>query len=255
MPFKIVCPAGHRLVLAGAVSERPSVCPRCGLPLEMDLETDSLRANCRAPVGDTAKLNGQNGAGLPGRSDIVDLPATTHDRPACLPPVIRQLPVIRVQSEARHASRFGAGAGLLTSILLVAAVACAVPAFMELAASLVGDRAGSITTLDRWALALAWLGGLQAAYAAYGWLWCDNSSWRIVTLALVVQAGFYAAVLAIVLLARPQGWILGDHGLQLAGMLEGGQAALACLSLVCLYATLAMFSARHCLANRVAGGR
>ena len=54
----------------------------------------------------------------------------------------------------------------------------------------------------------------------------------------------YAAVLGLVLLSPADGFLVGEHGLQLADKLAGGKAALWCLCMVSLSTILAFFSGR-----------
>jgi hypothetical protein len=152
--------------------------------------------------------------------------------------------VIRVQPKADSKSVWKPGPGAFAAVAVVAALSSALPAIPEFAHAFRVESASSGIVPARWALLLGWLAMLQAAYGANCWLWADRSSRQVATAALIVQAGVYAAVLAVVLLANPHGWILGQRGLQLTAAVQGGKAALVCLSLICLCAILALFAAR-----------
>jgi hypothetical protein len=153
--------------------------------------------------------------------------------------------VIRVRPKEVGKQHWKPGPGAFGGILVVAGLASATPAVGELVAALRDEGAGVVGSPARWALLLVWLALVQAAYGIYCWLWSEWSSWRMATAALVLQAGIYAALLAVILLADPHGWILGERGLQLTIALAGGKAALVCLTLICLCAILALFSARR----------
>ena len=243
MPFKIACPAGHKLVIAGNGAEGPLVCPRCGLPATADLAsvdpsvvqegTDATESPCASAVDVDAEAAGGTAA-----SGQYDAP------PVAVSNVSSRLPVIRVQPKSELRSSWKPGPGAFAIIAAVAALGSALPAIAQLAQAFRVEGAGSGIVPARWALLLVWLATLQAAYGVYCWLWADWSSRQLATAALIAQAGVYAAVLAIVLLANPHGWILGQRGLQLTAAVQGGKAALVCLSLICLCAILALFGAR-----------
>jgi hypothetical protein len=257
MPLKIACPAGHKLVIAGSTAEGPLVCPRCGLPVGPDAAGTEIVTPVVATEASENVLVANESSG----ADDVDLPvASCANSVTPLPPAAPtsaapRLPVIQVRPKVSGKSTWKPGAGLFGGTLVAAAIAMATPAIGEFVAAL-GDQATAVGTAPaRWAILLAWLALIQAAYGAYCWLWADWSSLRMVKLVLVLQAGMYAGLLAIILLANPHGWILGERGLQLTDALEGGRAALVCLSLICLCAILALFAARQSMQWRSIGAR
>src|SRR6478672_7118550 len=102
----------------------------------------------------------------------------------------------------------------------------------------------SASGLERWTLLVLLLGCIELAYAVYLIQLPDWASLRTITWMLLGMAGFYAMALAIVLIADPSGWLIGPGGVQLADKLGGGKAALWCLCMVSVSATLAFFAGR-----------
>jgi hypothetical protein len=97
----------------------------------------------------------------------------------------------------------------------------------------------------RWALMLFFLGVVQLAYAVYLFQLPDWTTVWVVTLFSLLLAAVYAAVLGLVLLSPTDGFLVGNHGLQLADKLAGGKAALWCLCMVSLSTILAFFAGRQ----------
>jgi hypothetical protein len=96
----------------------------------------------------------------------------------------------------------------------------------------------------RWALVVFWLSIVQIAYAAYLFQLPDWTSVWVVTLDALGQAGLYALMLGLVLISGDDGLLVGPRGLELSDKLAGGQAALWCLAMTCVWMILAFFAGR-----------
>jgi hypothetical protein len=105
------------------------------------------------------------------------------------------------------------------------------------------DVAGS-PQVARWALVLFLLGLVQTAYAVYLFQVPDWASVWVVTIYSLALAGAYAMTLGLVLISDIDGFLIGQHGLQLADKLAGGKAALWCLCMVSVSTILAFFAGR-----------
>ncbi len=129
----------------------------------------------------------------------------------------------------------------LAFALAAAALFSVVPAVWDVVEFL---RTADSAFVARWALALFFLGVVQLAYAVYLFQLPDWTTVWVVTLFSLALAAVYAAVLGLVLLSPPDGFLVGSGGLQLADKLSGGKAALWCLCMISLSTILAFFAGR-----------
>jgi hypothetical protein len=129
----------------------------------------------------------------------------------------------------------------LAAALAAAALFSIVPAVWDVVEFL---QVAESQFVARWALVLFFLGVVQLAYAVYLFQLPDWTTVWVVTLLSLALAATYAAVLGLVLLSPADGFLIGNHGLQLADKLAGGKAALWCLCMISLTTILAFFAGR-----------
>jgi len=130
----------------------------------------------------------------------------------------------------------------LAAALVCAALFSVIPAVWDVVEYL---RFAESPLVARWALGLFFLGVVQLAYAVYLFQLPDWTTVWVVTLFSLALAAVYAAALGLVLLSPADGFVVGNHGLQLADKLAGGKAALWCLCMVSLSIIVAFFAGRH----------
>jgi hypothetical protein len=123
--------------------------------------------------------------------------------------------------------------------VIVAAVAGMIPALLDIVAHI---RQGESAGISRWALALLLASGLQAVYAVYLLQLPDWGTAWVMSIVMLVFATGYAALLGALTLANQQSQLV--QFLELGDMLPGGQAAIWCLTMLCIYSLLAYFSGR-----------
>jgi hypothetical protein len=156
------------------------------------------------------------------------------------PPFVPMLSTPAAANLAADAARTLA-AYQLALALAAAALFSVVPAVWDVVEFF---RSAESIFVARWALALFFLGVVQLAYAVYLFQLPDWSSVWVVTIVSLALAGVYAAVLGLVLLSPPDGFLVGPSGLQLADKLAGGKAALWCLCMISVSTILAFFAGR-----------
>lgn len=139
------------------------------------------------------------------------------------------------------------GAYILSLSLAAAALFGAAPAILDFVQY---AQAAENAFVPRWALALVAIGIVQAAYAVYLAQLPDWMSGWIVTLVSLALAALYAGMLGITLLASEQSFLI--RGLDLAEVAPTGRAAMWCLCMTSILATLAFFAGRTSLRWRVA---
>jgi hypothetical protein len=169
-------------------------------------------------------------------------PPVGHDEPAgppLMPPPFVPAPVIAANLAADAARTLAAYQ--LAGALAAAALFGVVPAVWDVVEFL---RTADSLFVARWALLVFFLGVVQLAYAVYLFQLPDWTSVWVVTLFSLALAAVYAAVLGLVLLSPPDGFLVGNSGLQLADKLAGGKAALWCLCMISLSTILAFFAGR-----------
>src|SRR5262245_58983280 len=128
-----------------------------------------------------------------------------------------------------------------------------VPAIMEIADYVHYARGPGTMLVARWALLLLLTGLVETAYGIYLIQLPDWTSVRVVTVLLLAIGAMHAMALAVVLVADPGGWLVGNAGLQLADKLSGGKAALWCLCMVSVSTLLAFFAGQLAASWRRAG--
>jgi hypothetical protein len=103
----------------------------------------------------------------------------------------------------------------------------------------------------RWALIVLALGAVQVAYAIYLAQLPDWTSGWVVTVFALATAALYAAMLGVTLIAGDDSRLI--RSLQLTEFVASGRAAVWCLCMTTIMATLAFFggrtSLRWCLAE------
>ncbi|MDX1947092.1 MAG: hypothetical protein SFU86_16960 [Pirellulaceae bacterium] len=132
----------------------------------------------------------------------------------------------------------------LAAALVVAALFSLAPAVWDVVEYVQFLDAVDAPSVARWALVLFFLGVVQLAYAVYLFQLPDWTSVWVVTMYSLLMAAIYAGTLGLVLISGADGWIVGEHGLQLADKLAGGKAALWCLCMVSVSTILAFFAGR-----------
>jgi hypothetical protein len=134
------------------------------------------------------------------------------------------------------------GAYVLALSLAAAALFGAAPAIWDV---IQFAQAAENAFVPRWALALLSLGILQGAYALYLAQLPDWASGWVVTLVSLALAALYAGMLGITLLASGESILI--RGLDLAEVLPTGRAAMWCLCMTSIMASLAFFAGRTSL--------
>ena len=171
--------------------------------------------------------------------ELAMAPPIVYEEPAP-PPFVPALATPVTANLAADAARTLA-AYQLAAALAAAALFSVVPAVWDVMEFL---QTADTTFVARWALALFFLGVVQLAYAVYLFQLPDWTTVWVVTLFSLALAAVYAAVLGLVLLSPPDGFLVGNAGLQLADKLAGGKAALWCLCMISLSTILAFFAGR-----------
>jgi hypothetical protein len=97
----------------------------------------------------------------------------------------------------------------------------------------------------RWALIVLALGAVQAAYAIYLAQLPDWTSGWVVTVFALASAALYAAMLGVTLIAGDDSRLI--RSLQLTEFVASGRAAVWCLCMTSIMATLAFFGGRTSL--------
>jgi hypothetical protein len=128
---------------------------------------------------------------------------------------------------------------VLSLSLIAAALFGAAPAIWDFVQYL---QAAEGAFVPRWALALLAIGVIQGAYAVYLAQLPDWTSGWIVTLVSLALAALYAGMLGITLLAAEESFLI--RGLDLSESVPTGRAAMWCLCMTTILATLAFFAGR-----------
>jgi hypothetical protein len=142
------------------------------------------------------------------------------------------------------------GANVLSFALAAAALFGAAPAIWDFVQY---AQAAENAFVPRWALALVAFGIVQVAYAVYLAQLPDWMSGWIVTIICLAMAALYAGMLGITLLASEQSFLI--RGLDLAEVAPTGRAAMWCLCMTSILATLAFFAGRTSLRWHAAEAR
>ncbi len=167
--------------------------------------------------------------------------ATFHAEPSPPAAAASELPPPLVPSEGRKVS-----AWLLAASLAAAALFGAAPAIWDLVQF---AQAAENAFVPRWALALIAVGIVQGAYALYLGQLPDWMSGWIVTLVSLALAALYAGMLGVTLLASAESSLLQE--LDLAETVLSGRAAMWCLCMTSILASLAFFAGRTSIRWRI----
>ena len=135
--------------------------------------------------------------------------------------------------------RLVATARLLGWALAGIAIVGWIPALWEIT---VTYQAFDARGVGRWVYVLIWLTVMHGAYAIYVGQLPDTSSLWMVTLFTLGMATFYAALLGITLVVRPETTWLAD--LDLLEQLQGRRATGWCFIMLCLESLLSYLSGR-----------
>ena len=141
-------------------------------------------------------------------------------------------------------------AWVLSLSLAAAALFGAAPAIWDL---IQYAQAAEPTFVPRWALALIAVGSVQLAYAAYLAQLPDWTSGWIVTLVSLALAALYAGMLGVTLIAGADSAFI--RGLDLGEVVPTGRAAMWCLCMTTILATLAFFAGRSSFRWKAAESR
>jgi hypothetical protein len=114
-----------------------------------------------------------------------------------------------------------------------------IPALWEIT---VTYQAFETSGVGRWVYLLIWLTVMHGAYAIYVGQLPDTSSLWMVTLFTLAMATFYAGLLGITLVVRPETTWLAD--LDLLEQLQGRRASGWCFIMLCLESLLSYLSGR-----------
>lgn len=177
----------------------------------------------------------------PSERDPPSIPADDPSNPQEPQPESTEFPVYAAPPLVPDA-RVHLGAYVMSLSLAAAALFGAAPAIWDVVQY---SQAAEGAFVPRWALALMAIGIVQGAYAVYLAQLPDWTSGWVVTLVALALAALYAGMLGITLLASEESIFI--RGLDLAEVLPTGRAAMWCLCMTSIMATLTFFAGRMSL--------
>jgi phage FluMu protein Com len=271
MAIRFRCPCGSKLLVPENFAGRQVRCPACrqfnAVPSASDAQTESRSAAPPVARSSTAAATEQTTSksvldtDSSGRSQPLHEPFSAAQPSPVVPPEasVAASPTPRPSKPVSEAvsftppladeawrsqvkvadERLVATARLLGWALTGIALVGLLPAWWEITTTF---QAVDASSMGRWVYVLIWLTVMHGAYAIYLGQLPDTSSLWMVTLFTLGMATFYAGLLGITLVVRPETTWLAD--LDLLEHLQGRRATGWCFIMLCLESLLSYLSGR-----------
>lgn len=186
------------------------------------------------PSAAVSKEESQPPAEIPVDEPPIAPPPLAQDQPAAVSPAS---PPLVIPTAAQRVTAY-----VLALALAAAALFGSGPAVWDV---LQYSQAAAGGFVARWALVSLALAGVQIAYAIYFAQLPDWLSGWVVTLVALAVAALYAGMLGVTLFAGPESFLI--RVFDLSDALANGRAAMWCLCMTTIMASLAFFAGRASL--------